>query len=92
MSYKGYYIVGFFKPLKNTYQQKNIILMNVIAIQYRNLLWKKQTQKLVVLVVSVTIVWWLLMCICMRITILCLKVAWKQAWQQLLCTEQIEYY
>ena len=37
-AYKGGYIVGFFNPSEKTCQQKNIILMNGIAIQYRNML------------------------------------------------------
>ena len=38
MAYKGGYIVGFFNPPEKTCQQKNIILMNEITIQYRNML------------------------------------------------------
>ena len=40
MAHKGGYIAGFINPPKKnlTCQQKNVILMNEIAIQYRNML------------------------------------------------------
>ena len=41
---------------KNTCQQKNVILLNGITIQYRTMLSKEWAQRLVVLLVSVTIV------------------------------------
>ena len=59
--------------LTETCQYKNVISMNGIAIQYKAMLYMKQSQKLVVLLVSVTIIWQPWICICMCIAILCLK-------------------
>ena len=38
MAYKGGYIAGFINPPKKNLPTKNVILMNEIAIQYRNML------------------------------------------------------
>ena len=38
MGYKGAYIIGFFSKPEKTCKQKNVIPMNGIAIQYRNML------------------------------------------------------
>ena len=38
MGYKGGYIVGYFNLPEKTCQQKKVILMKGIAIQYRHML------------------------------------------------------
>ena len=38
MAYKGGYIIGFFNPSEKTCKQKNVILLNGITTQYRNML------------------------------------------------------
>ena len=38
MAYKGDYIVGFFNLLKKNFPSENVIPMNEIVFQYRNML------------------------------------------------------
>ena len=38
MIYKGGYIIGFYNPLEKHLPAENVIPMNGIAIQYRNML------------------------------------------------------
>ena len=52
----------------------------------------EMSSKVGFLLVSVTIIWWPWVCICMRITSLCLKVEWKQVCEQSLYVGKIEYY
>ena len=50
--YKGGCFIGFFYLPEKNCQQKNGIVMNVIAIQYKDVLLKKHTLKLVVWLIS----------------------------------------
>ena len=56
MTYKDGHIIGFFNSLEKNLPAENVIPMNGIAIQYTNTLQKKPDQKLVILLVSVTII------------------------------------
>ena len=72
---RGCCFIDCFNSLEiNLSINKNVIPMNVIVNQYRNMLQKKRAQKLVVLLVSVTIVWQPQVYMRMCIAILCLEV------------------
>ena len=66
--------------------------INRIAIQYITMLYMKQPKKLIVLLVSVTIIWWSRVRISICIAILCLKVEWKQFCQLLFYVKKIWLY
>ena len=80
----------FLTCVKKPSQQKNVVPLNGITIHYRNMLQKKRAQMLVVLQVSITIVWWPWVHIHMCITILWLKMEWRQVWERSLYTKKIE--